>query len=73
VAHLIDHEFGVEYHPGHVWKILVFWAGVVSVRWDERASGMRRPSAAGGAWSGPPLKKRPKPKGARSSSSTKAE
>ena len=22
VAHLIDDEFGVEYHPGHVWKIL---------------------------------------------------
>jgi len=22
VAHLIDNEFGVEYHPGHVWKIL---------------------------------------------------
>jgi transposase len=22
VAHLIDNEFGVDYHPGHVWKIL---------------------------------------------------
>jgi transposase len=22
VAHLIEDEFGVEYHPGHVWKIL---------------------------------------------------
>jgi transposase len=22
VAHLIDNEFGVEYHAGHVWKIL---------------------------------------------------
>jgi len=22
VAHLIDNEFGIEYHPGHVWKIL---------------------------------------------------
>ena len=29
VAHLIDHEFGVEYHPGHVWKILddLGWSG----------------------------------------------
>ena len=23
VANLIKHEFGVRYHPGHVWKILV--------------------------------------------------
>src|ERR1035441_7894995 len=23
VAHLIEREFGVRYHPGHVWKILV--------------------------------------------------
>src|SRR5450756_1556362 len=23
VAHLIEQEFGVRYHPGHVWKILV--------------------------------------------------
>jgi hypothetical protein len=26
----------------------------VSVRWDERASGMRKRSAAGGAYAGPP-------------------
>ena len=39
---------------GRSWMI---WAGVVSVREDERASGMRKPSAAGGAWSGQPLKK----------------
>jgi transposase len=23
VAHLIEQEFGVRYHEGHVWKILV--------------------------------------------------
>ena len=23
VAHLIEREFGVGYHPGHVWKLLV--------------------------------------------------
>lgn len=23
VAHLIEQEFGVRYHPGHVWKLLI--------------------------------------------------
>jgi transposase len=23
VAHLIEREFGVSYHPGHVWKLLI--------------------------------------------------
>jgi transposase len=23
VAHLIEREFGVRYHPGHVWKLLI--------------------------------------------------
>jgi hypothetical protein len=52
VAHRIDHQFGVAYHPGHVGKIRddLGW----SVGWDERASGMRKRSAAGGAYAGPP-------------------
>src|ERR1039458_3622337 len=23
VAHLIEREFGIRYHPGHVWKLLI--------------------------------------------------
>ena len=73
VAHLIDHEFGVEYHPGHVWKILddLGWScqrpvGRARERNEEAIRFWRRVE-----WPG--IKKKPKPKGARSSSSTKAE
>ena len=73
VAHLIDNEFGVEYHPGHVWKILddLGWSGQRPVgraraRKEEEIRRWRRVR-----W--PALKKKPKEKGARSSSSTKAE
>src|SRR6516225_6324477 len=41
---------------GRSWTI---WGGVVSDRWDGRANGMRKPSVAGVAWNGPPLKKSP--------------
>jgi transposase len=73
VAHLIDNEFGVDYHPGHVWKILddLGWScqrpvGRARERNEEAIRRWRRVE-----W--PATKKKPKKKGARSSSSTKAE
>lgn len=73
VAHLIDNEFGVDYHPGHVWKILdeLGWScqrpvGRARERNEEAIRRWRRVE-----W--PAIKKKPKPKSARSSSSTKAE
>lgn len=73
VAHLIDSEFGVDYHPGHVWKILddLGWScqrpvGRARERNEEAIRRWRRVE-----W--PAIKKKPKPKGGRSSSSTKAE
>ena len=72
VAHLIEQEFGVRYHPGHVWKLLVRWAGVASVPWAGRWSATNKPSATGrSTW--PDIKKKPKKSGARSSFSTKAD
>jgi len=72
VAHLIDHEFGVAYHPGHVWRILdgLGWScqrpvGRARERNEEAIRYWRRV-----AW--PEIKKKPKKKGGRSSSSTKA-
>lgn len=72
VAHLIENEFGVEYHPGHVWKILddLGWScqrpvGRARERNEEEIRRWRRVR-----W--PAIKKKPKKKGARSSSSTKA-
>lgn len=72
VAHLIDDEFGVDYHPGHVWKILddLGWScqrpvGRARERNEEAIRRWRRVE-----W--PAIKKKPKKKGARSSSSTKA-
>jgi len=73
VAHLIEGEFGVEYHPGHVWKILddLGWScqrpvGRARERNEEAIRRWRRVE-----W--PAIKKKPKQKGVRSSSSTKAE
>jgi transposase len=73
VAHLIEDEFGVEYHPGHVWKILddLGWScqrpvGRARERNEEAIRRWRRVE-----W--PAIKKKPKQKGVRSSSSTKAE
>jgi transposase len=72
VAHLIENEFGVEYHRGHVWKILdeLGWScqrpvGRARERNEEEIRRWRRVR-----WSA--IKKKPKKKGARSSSSTKA-
>jgi transposase len=72
VAHLIEDRFNIEYHPGHVWKILddLGWScqrpvGRARERNEETIRRWRRVE-----W--PSIKKKPKKKGARSSSSTKA-
>ena len=72
VAHLIEQEFGVAYHRGHVWKILddLGWScqrpvGRARERKEEEIRRWRRVR-----W--PEIKKKPKKKGARSSWSRKA-
>jgi len=73
VAHLIENEFGIEYHRGHVWKVLddLGWScqrpvGRARERNEEEIRRWRRVR-----W--PAIKKKPKKKGARSSLSTKVE
>ena len=72
VAHLIQEEFDVQYHSGHVWKILR------QLNWSpQRPAGraLERNEPAIEQWkrkTWPDIKKKPKRKGARSSSSTKA-
>jgi len=72
VAHLIEQEFGIRYHEGHVWKILV------GLGWSpQRPTGRARErnEAAIRTWKRriwPSIKKKRLPMGARSSSSTKA-
>ena len=72
VAHLIEQEFGIRYHEGHVWKILV------GLRWSpQRPTGRARErnEQAIRNWkrrTWPSIKKKRLPKGARSFSSTKA-
>jgi transposase len=73
VAHLIEQEFGVRYHEGHVWKVLVSlgWSpqrptGKARERNEEQIRAWRRKT-----WPG--IKKKPASKGARSSLSTKAD
>ncbi len=73
VAHLIDNEFAVDYHPGHVWKVLTSmgWScqrptGRARERNEDEIRRWRRAK-----W--PAIKKKPAGKGGRSSSSTKAE
>ena len=72
VAHLIDQEFGVGYHAGHVWKLLrqLNWspqrpAGRALERNEEAIREWQRKT-----W--PAIKKKPKKKGEPLSSSTKA-
>jgi transposase len=73
VADLIQQEFGVDYHEGHGWKILV------SLGWSpQRPVGRarERTGAAIRAWKQktcPAIRNEPKRKGARSSSPTKAD
>jgi len=73
VAHLIEQEFGVHYHAGHVWKLLrqLNWspqrpAGRALERNEEAIREWKRKT-----W--PDIKKKPKRKAARLSSSTKAD
>jgi len=72
VAHLIENEFDVEYHPGHVWKILddLGWScqRPVGRARERNEEAIRRWRRVG--W--PAIKKKRKKKAARSSSSTKA-
>ena len=73
VAHLIEDEFGVRYHAGHVWKILR------QMNWSpQRPVGraLERDERAIEDWKKrrwPAIKKKPGRKAARSSSSTKAD
>ena len=73
VAHLIEQEFGIEYHEGHVWKILV------GLGWSpQRPVGRARErnEAAIRIWkrkTWPAIKKRPVQRDARSSSSTRVD
>ncbi len=73
IARLIADQFSVDYHEGHVWKILrtLNWspqrpAGKARERNEEAIRTWKRQT-----W--PRIKKKPKPKAARSSSSTKAD
>jgi transposase len=72
VGHLIQEEFGIRYHSGHVWKLLrqLNWspqrpAGRALERNEEAIDHWKRKT-----W--PSIKKKPKKKGLRLSSSTKA-
>jgi transposase len=72
VGHLIENEFGVRYHAGHVWKILrqLNWtvqrpAGRALERDEELIRHWKQER-----W--PAIKKKPKKRPGRSSSSTKA-
>jgi transposase len=73
VAQLIERECGVAYHPGHVWRILR------QLGWScQRPAGraLERNEAKIQQWKQkrwPELKKRPKTKVGRSSSSTRAD
>jgi len=73
VVDLIEREFGVAYHEGHVWKILV------SLGWSpQRPVGRARErnEAAVRTWkrkTWPAIKKKPAAKDARSSSSTRVD
>lgn len=73
VAHLIEDEFGVRYHEGHVWKVLV------RLGWSpQRPTGRARERNEevirhwkAKKW--PAIKKKPASKAVRSSSSTRAD
>ena len=73
VAHLIESEFKVHYHEGHVWKLLI------SLGWSpQRPTGRarERDEEAIRRWQKnqwPAVKKKPAKRAARSSSSTRAE
>jgi transposase len=73
VTHLIEQEFGIRYHTGHVWKVLVSlgWTpqrpvGKARERNEQQIQTWRKKT-----WPG--IKKKPAGKGVRSYSSTRAE
>jgi transposase len=73
VAHLIESEFQVRYSEGHVWKVLISlgWSpqrptGRARERNEEEIRNWRKKQ-----WPG--IKKKPRKRAARSSSSTRAE
>jgi transposase len=73
VAHLIETECGVRYHPGHVWRILrqLGWScqrptGRALERNEEKIRQWKQKR-----W--PEIKKKPRTSGVRSFSSTKAD
>ena len=73
VGHLIEQEFGIRYHEGHVWKVLVGlgWSpqrptGRARERNEERIRIWKKKT-----W--PAIKKKPGGKAGRSFSSTKAD
>ena len=73
VADLIEREFGIRYHPGHVWRILIR-LGWSCQRPEGRAR--ERNEQAIRHWKKvrwPAIKKKPARRGARSSSSTRAD
>ena len=72
MAHLIEQQFGVRYHEGHVWKLLVGlgWSpqrpmGRARERSEEQVQHWKKKGL-------PALKKKRSGKGASWSSSTKA-
>jgi transposase len=73
VARLIERECAVEYHPGHVWRILRY------LEWSsQRPAGraLERDEVKIQQWEQkrwPEIKKKPETSGGRSSSSTKAD
>jgi transposase len=73
VAHLIATNFGVDYHPGHVWRILrqLHWSVQQPVGRALERDQARIDDWKKNRW--PAIKKKPNKKAARSSSSTKAD
>jgi transposase len=72
VSHLIEEAFGIRYHPGHVWRILR------ELNWSPQrpvGKALERDEIAIEDWkkkTWPELKKKPKKRTGRSSSSTRA-
>ena len=73
VAHLLEQEFEVDYHPGHVWKMLLALGWSCQRPEGALASAAKPRSSTGEGCNGQPLKKSPKKKGERSSSSARVE
>ena len=72
VAHLIEKNFEVDYHPGHVWRILgqLRWSVQQPVGRALERNEARIEDRQQRRW--PEIKKKPRTRGARSSSSTRA-